>query len=242
MLVKVIVWIVGLIVALWSLFQAIEYFHDKYKQFGPGLHAAAHNWWLAAPRKSTLLVALATGTLCAVLAGVVWRVLASIPDEVTAKDAATAAQIQAVLQHTRIVPRFPTTKHGFPVLFDLFSGVELRAISLTVSLESVTFGSGAGAGFIGNSTIDRRQYFEVLPANKTQTIEFSLPIATRGPDGTLQDLTSGMITVAMEFSIAGEVGRFYFIGDYRIGDVTPLRWDLVHVARGRVEPKAGGKP
>ena len=58
------------LIAAWSCAQAVEYFVGKYKQFGPSLLIAAHQSWLEAPWKSTLLVAFLTGAVCALLGGI----------------------------------------------------------------------------------------------------------------------------------------------------------------------------
>ena len=63
---KVIVWIFGAIVALWTLAQAVEYLVQKHKEYGSQFHRAAHEWWVKEPIRSTCIVAVSIALILAV--------------------------------------------------------------------------------------------------------------------------------------------------------------------------------
>ena len=79
---KVVAWIAGAVVALWTFLQAVEHFVDKYQRFGPGIHRAARGWWSSSPKLATLVVALICGLLAAIVAGLLFWYWAKQPSTV----------------------------------------------------------------------------------------------------------------------------------------------------------------
>jgi hypothetical protein len=70
---KVVLWIVAFVVGAYSFFQALEYFLDKYKKYGPGAHQAAHRWVNESPFISTIAVGLCLGLVFAVVGGTLFH-------------------------------------------------------------------------------------------------------------------------------------------------------------------------
>lgn len=80
--VKILAWIAGALIFAWTLGQAIEWFVEKYKQYGPRLRSAAHNWSIESPFISAASVALVCALLTGVGAGFAFHYWAKTPPPV----------------------------------------------------------------------------------------------------------------------------------------------------------------
>jgi hypothetical protein len=69
---RLVFWIGGGVIGVYTFFLAVEYFVEKYKQFGPSWITAAHQSWLQSPWKATVMVAVFVGIVCAIGGGIVF--------------------------------------------------------------------------------------------------------------------------------------------------------------------------
>lgn len=60
---KLISWLVGGLVAIYAFIDAVRGYYRMYKEYGPNIHATVYHWWLSAPWRSTLSVAILGGLL-----------------------------------------------------------------------------------------------------------------------------------------------------------------------------------
>src|SRR5690349_6383856 len=56
--VKGIIWLVGGLVSLWAVIDAIRGYWGMYKEYGPSVQAATYHRWAASPVRSTFAIAV----------------------------------------------------------------------------------------------------------------------------------------------------------------------------------------
>jgi hypothetical protein len=60
---KAVAWLAGAIIFVWALFDAIRGLWQTFNEYGPGVHAVLHHWWVSSPWRATLSVALLSAFL-----------------------------------------------------------------------------------------------------------------------------------------------------------------------------------
>jgi hypothetical protein len=182
---KWICWIGGAVIALYTFFQAVEYFVDKYKQHGPGLHSAAHAWWSVSPWMSTLAISLSAGLVLALFSALLFYSWAKNPPD-SLSDGAEPKKIS----NDVAVKSIPGTRFTEDQLEDMFP-----------------------FGWILFTGRDGRWSFKEYPTDKMRwksdwaNIEIKPNFTTEMVEWTTQPITASRIVDGEEFFFLSGSGR-----------------------------------